>query len=94
MFGQAVAAFLRRSLHGGAVRVACGVPWRLSGSRSTATWSVGILGAMYTVVNISWTTLSSGLVRSCSSLADSLGGLYVDACYPGVSVCFELLLQL
>jgi hypothetical protein len=23
-----------------------------------------------------------------------LGGLYVDACHPGVRVCFELLLQL
>jgi hypothetical protein len=70
MFGQAVAALLRRSLHGGDVRVARGVPYRLSESRSAATWSMGILGAMYIAADISWTTLSSGLVWSCSLLAD------------------------
>jgi hypothetical protein len=38
--------------------------------------------------------LKGALVRSCSSLADSLGGLYVDACHPGFRVYFELLFQL
>jgi hypothetical protein len=58
--GQAVAAFLGRLLHGGTVRVARGVPCRLSESRLAATWSVGVLGAMYTDIDTSWTTLSSG----------------------------------
>jgi hypothetical protein len=69
-FGQAVAALLRRLLLGGAVRVAFGVPCWLSESKSAATWSVGVLGAMYTVVDTSWTTLPQGQVWSCSLLAD------------------------
>jgi hypothetical protein len=70
-WGQAVAAILHRPLHGGTVRVAHGVPFRLSESRLAATWSVGVLGAMYTVVDSSRTMLSAGPARSCSSLANS-----------------------
>jgi hypothetical protein len=51
MLGQAVAALLCRPLHGGTIRVAHGVPCRLLGSRLATTWSVGILGAMYTIVD-------------------------------------------
>jgi hypothetical protein len=67
---QAVASLLRRSLGGGAVRVARGVPFWPLEPRSAATWSVGVLSAMYTGANLAWTALSLGLVTSCSSLAD------------------------
>jgi hypothetical protein len=62
---------LRRPLHGGTVQVAHGVPFRLSELRWAATWSVGVLGAMYTVVDYSRTMLPSGPARSCRSLANS-----------------------
>jgi hypothetical protein len=91
---QAVASLLRRPLDGGTVRVALGVPCRLSESRSAATWSVGILSAMYTGAIRAWTALSSGPAMSCRPLADLLGasgGLYVDVCHPGARVCSELL---
>jgi hypothetical protein len=79
---QAVSSLWRRPLLGGTVRVALGVLWRQSQPRLIANWSVGVSGAMYTGINISWAMPSSGPVRSCCSLADlwRYGGLYVDLC--------------
>jgi hypothetical protein len=91
---QAVASLLCRPLRGGVVQVARGVPCRLSESRLPATWSVGILSAMYSSANLAWTTISLGPITSCRSLADLLGvlgGLYVDVCHPEARVYFELL---
>jgi hypothetical protein len=94
VLGQAVQALLRRPLYGGVVRVARGFPFWLSESRSAPTWSV----ASWVQCTLPPTSLGRCFPEVWSGPAahspTSLGGMYVDACYPGVRVCFEWLLQL
>jgi hypothetical protein len=85
---------LHRPLHGGTLQVAHRVLYRLSESRLVATWSLGVLGAMYNVVDTSRMTLSAGPARSCRSLANSSWrfGWDVRRCVPSwlgfASSCF------
>jgi hypothetical protein len=81
---QAAAVLWHRPLFRGALRAALGVPCRLPELGPFAALRLGIYGAMYTGIDSSWTTLSSGLVRSCCPLTDLLcavGGPYVDVCH-------------
>jgi hypothetical protein len=65
---EAVSLLWRRPLLGGNVRVALGVRWQQSQPKLVVIWCVGVSGAMYTGINISWAVPSSGSVRSCCPL--------------------------